>query len=91
MGDRGELLRELRDASLRDRESLLPDERTKLIRLASTTEHVFMLIAQLAHECRQASLVDEAFLAHADLPDMVELPDSGALSDVPEPVQLGSR
>ena len=79
MGDRGELLRKLRDASLQDEEGLLPDERTQLIRLASITEHVFLLISQLAQEYRQASQVDEGFLEHA-------LENVGALpaSDVSE-------
>ena len=90
MGDRGELLRKLRDASLQSEECLLPEERTKLIRLASTTEHVFMLMTQLAHECRQASLVDEAFLAHHELEDLDAPPPSSAFSEALEPVRSGS-
>ena len=67
LGDRSELLRKLRDESLQQDEGLSPADRAKLIRLASTTEHIFMLISQLAHEYRQASKADEAFLERAEL------------------------
>ena len=67
MGSRDESLRKLRDVSLKDETPLDPKERTKVLKLASTSERVFLLISRLAHQYRQASGVDEAFLDHADL------------------------
>lgn len=70
MGDRSDVLRRLRDESLRQ-PLLSADERSNALKLANTGEHVFLLISQLAHEYRQASGIDEAFLDHSDLEDLV--------------------
>ena len=69
MGDRSEMLRRLRDASLREGPLLTADERSKVLKLTNISEHVFLLMAQLAHEYRRASGIDEAFLEHAELED----------------------
>ena len=67
MGDRSELLRRLRDTSLKEEPPLTSDERTKVLKLANISEHVFLLMSQLAHEYRLASRIDEAFLDRAGL------------------------
>ena len=64
MGDRSELLRKLRDVSLKEEPTLTAVERSKVLKLTNVSEHVFLLISQLAHEYRHASGIDEAFLAH---------------------------
>ena len=69
MGDRSELLRRLRDASLKDDATLGSGERARLLNLANVSEHVFLLVSQLAHEYRMASGIDEAFLDDAGLED----------------------
>ena len=74
MGDRTESLRRLRDMSLQDEATLDPDERRKLLKLASTSERIFLLMSRLAHQYRQASGVDEAFLDHAALEDLAGVP-----------------
>ena len=66
MGDRRTILRRLRDESLKGEPALTADERVKVLRLANIAEHLFLLMAQLAHEYRQASRVDEMFLEHAE-------------------------
>ena len=67
MGNRTELLRRLRDMSLKGEAALGPDERRRLLKLASTSERIFLLMSRLAHQYRQASRVDELFLDRADL------------------------
>ena len=67
MGERTKELRKFRDTVLKDESILVPDTRTKVLKLVSITEHVFLLISQLTHEYRQASRVDEMFLEHADM------------------------
>ena len=71
MGDRSDLLRKLRDESLRDEPDLTAEERSMVLKLVSVSEHVFLLISQLAHEYRQASGIDEAFLDHIDLEEVL--------------------
>ena len=88
MGDRSELLRKFRDMSLQNESRLTSDERTKVLKLANISEHVFLLMSQLAHEYRMASGVDEAFLDHAGL----EVEDLGSVPlahpNVPQAVSL---
>ena len=74
MGDRSELLRRLRDVSLKEEPPLTSDERVKVLKLANIAEHLFLLLSQLAHEYRLASGVDEAFLDHAGLEDPASVP-----------------
>ena len=74
VSDRSELLRRRRDESLEEETLLTADERCKVLKLANVGEHVFLLMAQLAHEYRQASGIDEAFLDHSDLESLVMLP-----------------
>ena len=78
MGDRSELLRNLRDMSLEDEATLTADERTKVLRLAGTAEQVFLLLTQLAHEFRQASGIDVAFLDNI----MLEEPASAVVTSL---------
>lgn len=66
MGDRREILRRLRDVSLKAEPPLTSVERVKVLNLASIAEHLFLLMSQLAHEYREASGVDEIFLEHAE-------------------------
>ena len=67
MGDRSEMLRNLRDTYLKDEAGLAADERTQVLKLAGLAEHVFLLMTQLTHEYRQASRIDEAFLDRVEL------------------------
>ena len=62
MGDRAELLRNLRNLTLKEEPPLTGIERAKVVRLANVAEHVFLLVTRLAHEYRVASGVDAAFL-----------------------------
>ena len=66
MGDRRDILRNLRDVSLKEGPPLTADERVKVLKLASVAEHLFLLISQLAHEYRQASGADQLFLEQAE-------------------------
>ena len=66
MGDRSELIRRLRDMTLREEPSLTAHERTKLVKLANISEHAFVLMSQLGREYRRASGVDEPFPVDAD-------------------------
>ena len=71
MGDRSGVLRKLRDVSLSDDVALTANERQHVLKLANSSQHVFLLVAQLAHEYRQASGIDEAFLDNAQLEEAV--------------------
>ena len=75
MGNRTESLRRLRDMSLKDEATLGPDERRNLLKLASTSERIFLLVSRLAHQYRQASRVDETFLDHAVVENLAGVPD----------------
>ena len=74
MGDRTESLRRLRDLSLKNEAGMGPDERRMLLKLASAGERIFLLMSRLAHQYRQASRVDEAFLDHAAVEDLASVP-----------------
>ena len=74
MGDRSELLRKLRDMFLKDECRLSGHERTQLLKLAGIAEHIFLLLSQLAHEYRQASGIDEAFLDRVGLDQPADAP-----------------
>ena len=74
MGDRSELLRKLRDMFLKDQCRLSGHERTQLLKLAGIAEHIFLLLSQLAHEYRQASGIDEAFLDRVGLDQPADAP-----------------
>ncbi len=69
--ERGEDLHRLRDMSLKDEPTLAPDERKRVLKLASIIEHIFLLLSLLVHKYRQASRIDEAFLDHADLEEPI--------------------
>ena len=71
MGDRSGVLRKLRDVSLSDDVALTANERQHVPKLANSSQHVFLLVAQLAHEYRQVSGIDEAFLDNAQLEEAV--------------------
>ena len=88
MGDRSELLRRLRDTSLKEEPPLTSDERTKVLKLANISEHVFLLMSQLAHEYRLASRIDEAFLDRAGLE--AEGPDSVTMARPNAPQAVSS-
>ena len=85
MGDRSELLRKLRDVSSHDDTPFIASERKQVLNLANSSQHVFLLVAQLAHEYRQASGIDEAFLENADLEEAlgvsVGCPDDDMVAD----------
>ena len=86
MGNRTELLRRLRDTSLKGEAALGPDERRRLLKLASTSERIFLLMSRLAHQYRQASRVDELFLDRADLEEALAsgpMPGPNRLQAVP--------
>ena len=74
MGDRSGILRKLRDMSLNDDAAVSADERKHVLKLANSSQHVFLLVAQLAHEYRRASGIDEAFLDNADLGEPTGVP-----------------
>lgn len=66
VNDRTQELHKLRDTTLKDEPALVSENRKKVLELVSIAEHVFLLMSRLAHDYRQASRVDEAFLEHAD-------------------------
>jgi len=55
MNDRGELMRRMRSTYLGEESRLSGEERTSVLRITSITEHVFLLLTELAHEYRQAA------------------------------------
>ena len=55
MNDRGELMRRMRSTYLGEESSLSAEERTSVLRITSITEHVFLLLTELAQEYRQAA------------------------------------
>ena len=59
MNDRGELMRRMRSTYLGEDSPLSAEERTSVLRITSITEHVFLLLTELAHEYRQAAAPDE--------------------------------
>ena len=85
MGDRSDLLHNLRDMSLKAEANLSADERTKVLKLAGVAEQIFLLLTQLAREYRQASRIDDAFLDHADLEDPARVDER---PQVPQAVQV---
>ena len=58
-GDRSGVLRKLRVVSLSDDVALTAKERQHVLKIANGSQRVFLLAAQLAHEYRQASGIDE--------------------------------
>ena len=76
MGDRTESLRRLRDRSLKGEAGMGPSERRKLLKFASTSERIFLLMSRLAHQYRQASGVDAAFLYDAVQEDPAGMPSA---------------
>ena len=55
MNDRGDLMRRMRSTYLGEESSLSGAERTSVLRITSITEHVFLLLTELAQEYRQAA------------------------------------
>ena len=58
MNDRGELMRRMRNTYLGRDSSLSGEERASVLRITSITEHVFLLLTELAHEYRQGAAPD---------------------------------
>ena len=71
MGDRSAPLRRLRHICLNEGAALTAEERKHVLKLANSSQHVFLLVSQLAHDYRQASGIDEAFLDNAGLQEPV--------------------
>ena len=74
MGDRSGVLRKHCDVSLSNDVALTANERQHVLKLANSSQHVFLLVAQLAHEYRRASGIDEVFLDNADLGEPTGVP-----------------